>query len=248
MRNTKKGLSATTLFLIAFVLLVINHFCIVYDDVIGLNSTINEIQWFITRPYCVIFYFLVAESMTKTKDRKKFMLILLVLAFIFDLAYDKVFNHIYFDFTDQNDFFDFFMGALTIFAYDKFEGNKPLQILSVVVLCAISWITNLSGNVIAILATLIFYVLRNDKNRLYIAAIAIVVSSFALYAVWVLQERVVQDKLVYFAIQQAFGVFALPMIAKYNGEIGNLPKWVYYIFYPANIIIVKLIVDLIAKI
>ena len=245
MENKSKGLSATSLFAIAFVLLFINHFCFAYDDYVGMSHTLSELQWFITRPYCILFYFLIAESMYRTKDRKKFILALLVLAVASECIYDKLFNHVYFDFTDQNDAFDFFMCALSIFVYDKFNGKKTLQILSVIVLCVISWVTNLSGNVIAILSTLTFHILRDDKRKPYVAAIVIVVATFMLYAVWVLQGRVVPEKSLYFSIQQAFAVFAIPLIAKYNGQIGNLPKWAYYAFYPAHLLFIVLVFSLV---
>ena len=243
----RKGLSGNCLFFIAFLLLFINEFLYIYGSTFELNTVVESLQWYITRPYAVILFFLVAEGMYYTKDRVKYILILLVIAIVSEFLFDYTFNNTLIEFTSQNDMFDLFNGALTIFLYDKFKGNRPMQIISFIVLCVVSSLFNFPYNVCAVSTTLAFYVLRNNEKRFYIIALIVVLTSFALHTIYLIQGRDALKDYLPFAIEQSCAVFAIPLIAKYNGQVGTkLPRWLYCITYPVHILIIILIFKVIA--
>ena len=246
--ETKKGLSACTLKIIACITMFIDHFgsavlekgylnpsisgipesSSLYNSLLILNTVCRSVG----RLAMPIFYFLMVEGFIHTRSRWKYLINMLIFAVISEVPFDIAFFHESFHPMYQNIYFNLAFSLLMLIAWDKFVGEsyssasaaqKTKAILSVIGICIAASLTFTDYYMIGPVIALIFY-LNHDKEK----------------------DRNIESGIVFFAVS-AFGMgeflacFDFILFHFYNGKRGRQLKYLFYAFYPGHILILILI-------
>lgn len=190
-----------------------------------------------------IFCFFIAEGYHRTRSVSKYFLRLLAFAIISEIPFDiamnlRSFKHGILEFTYQNVGFTLLFGLIAIIVWDSvirlikehFHSEKhgritavfsyAAAILATIILCVgISYIRTDYG-FLGMLTVLMFHIFYdNTKLRNIMVSIVLLVNNpFELP-----------------------GLISLWLIGKYNGEKGNMPRYLLYAFYPAHLLLLGLI-------
>lgn len=172
-----------------------------------------------------IFCFLIVEGYFHTRDVKKYMFRLAGFAIISEIPFDLCFYHKFFYWEHQNVFFTLLVGLVAICAIDKIRKHFSASYVQGLVL----------QFAVIILAMIVAWFLRTDYQMLGILIIM---------AFYVNRGNMVQIALSLFVITlclgnsiQFYSLFALFPLCLYNGEKGPSMRYVFYVFYPAHLLI-----------
>lgn len=225
----KRGISGSTLKLIAVITMFIDHAAAVVllrmrlpsepwpADIYGYMRNIGRIAFPI---YC----FLLVEGFQKTRNVYRYALRLGVFALVSEIPFDLAFNGKILEFGYQNVFFTLFTGLLTIIAFDFVDKRVGNQVLKIVLEAAavlagfgIACIlrTDYAGG--GVLCIMVIYIFR--KNR--------ILQAIAGYAAFVF--------LIGFSEIPALPAFILLLF--YGGRRGMRLKYVFYLFYPLHLLL-----------
>lgn len=243
--SQKKGLSGSTLKIIAIVTMLIDHIgATIVENMMYLyagNGQTSTVIFYILvvmrgigRLAFPIFCFLLVEGFFHTRDVKKYILRLFLFALISEIPFDFAFNQSILEFTSQNVFFTLFIGVLMMWTLEylkkRFEKNNIALITSIaLVVIAASLLAEFlkcdyaSQGIIVILLMYVF-----KENRL-------------LKAISVCFIFIYLNK---FSLQSLAGLAFLP-ISFYNGKKGLSLKYIFYAFYPVHLLILGIIVRMI---
>ncbi len=256
-QGRKKGLSGSTLKLIAIVAMFIDHFAAIILDrylvsigILSLNQDTvllpeNRTMLII---YCIdlamrligrlgfpLFCFLLVEGYYHTRNKAKYGMRLAMFALISEIPFDLGFKSQVLEFTYQNVFFTLFFGFVMIWGIDefnmqmkeKFEGKLRLF------LCILGTVS------ITVAGGVIVELLKTDYASIGVITIVLM---------FLLHKKS-------FAGSMALGCLALtvrmpveitsfitvPLVAKYNGTRGLKLKYFFYLFYPVHILLLALV-------
>ena len=219
MQDTKKPwqiLNATTLKVIAIVAMTLDH----------AHSTMYPGALWMTligRLTFPIMAFFIAEGAAKTSDKRKYVMRLFLFALISEVPYDLMQSGQIFDLSRQNVMFTLALGLISCFMVDNIKRNEK-QALSVIAIlgafvCALLLFCDY--DISGVLLVLLFYIMRDEKSGKRDALI--------------LGNGIAT--LIFSNFTQLAGFFALPLLGMYNGERGNGYKYLFYIFYPAHMLV-----------
>lgn len=244
----KKGISGSTLKLIAVVTMLIDHIgaavlarLLMVNGMNELdpNNTSAVLQWLsdngtlywtytalrmIGRVAFPIFCFLLVEGFIHTHDVKKYALRLGLFALISEIPFDLAFNSKVLEFNYQNVFFTLFIGLLTMIAYraveEKAEWNQALRVILCILIVA-------AGMAAA-------YLLKTDYAEKGV---------FCIMVLYIFRKKKVWQILAGCAsfFWETPALLGFIPIGFYNGERGLKMKYFFYIFYPAHLLILYLI-------
>jgi len=180
-----------------------------------------------------LFSFLIAEGVFYTRNRRKYLLRIFLTAVLAFFPYIYLTGGIPLQFTCLNIMFAFSIAILAIMCMDRVE-QLWLKIVIVIAACLLSEISKCEYASSVILLVTAAYYFRGNKIRQLCYSMAGFVLGTAIGAV-------IQDEL-WIMEAEAPALLAFIVIAFYNGERGKtLPKWVYYVFYPAHLVIIAII-------
>ena len=184
-----------------------------------------------------LFCFLLSEGFHYTKNRKKYMGLMLVFAIISELPFDLgFFNELSiesgtypFYWQYQNVFFTLFLGLVALDCIDKFSCNPAnkinrtksilLQVVSVAAIAIIAEVIRCDYGKEGVLFVVAFYIFR--KNRLY---------QILLFLMAYMLTTGEQPTI--------YTMLSCLLILLYNGKRGKLKlKYFFYAFYPVHITI-----------
>lgn len=202
---------------IAIVTMVIDHTgAVLFPSQIALR--------YIGRISFPIFCFLLVEGFFHTKDIWKYMIRLGIFAAVSEIPYDITFFGRPLEFTHQNVFFTLLLGVILMYVLEK-EAERPVKVIELLLVMWLSLVLRTDYSFKGILLIFIFYILRGRLWPMLSAA-----------GIWnFLWNRSVQW----------YGVFSLIPIAMYNGERGPGMKYFFYVFYPAHLLILFILKQLI---
>lgn len=233
----EKGLTGSTLKLIAMASMLIDHIGLV---IIGRMLAAGAWRdWNLTNAalyhaYTIcrmlgriafpIFCFLLAEGFVHTRDVKKYALRLMIFALISEIPFDLVLKSKLWDFTYQNVFFTLAIGLVVLIAYQwvqtKAFPNRFwkyfFEILVIAAGMAAAEQLHTDYGAKGVLAIVMFYFLRG--NRFYQTA-----------GVGLL------------FMNKISALFAFFPILMYNGKRGIKMKWAFYLFYPLHLLMLFVI-------
>lgn len=250
-QTNRKGLSAAVLKNTAVVLMFFNHFMAVLYDAHPYGAGLSSFQWYITRPSFGLFAFLIAEGMVYTRSRKKYMIRLLSVAVISEIIYDLCFERTFFDWSDQNVFFDLFMGTVAICICDRLREAPFRKWVAVLCLAVLTVLLRFNYNVFSVGLIVTCYELRNDRKKLC-TVLPFVITGLALLIVviqyaWMGYFGVPFRYIFASAVCEMHTMLMIPFILLYNGEKGKqLPRAFYYAFYPAHLLLIWIVCSLIS--
>lgn len=227
-------MSGYTLKLIAIFTMLIDHMTAV---LVPMDHPFYLIGRIIGRLAFPIFCFLIVEGLLHTKNINKYLLRLLIFAFISEIPFDLAFyepglnnDHIY----HQNIYFTLFIGLLVIAIIhnlDKYFKTKKVNkynvsqiALSVLVLltgCLVALLLYTDYSFVGILMIWGFYKFKNNPTMLIVCMILL----NSLYG-----------------LEQMFAMLSLFLIKRYNGQRGpKINKFIFYGFYPTHLLILYLV-------
>lgn len=180
-----------------------------------------------------IFCFLIVEGYYHTRDVKKYMIRLAGFALVSEIPFDLCFYQKPFYWQHQNVFFTLALGLITIYAIDEIKKRfstsyiKALVLQFAVIILAMTtaWFLSTDYSMLGILIIIAFYVGRGN-----IIQIAISICIVTLYLGNTFQ---------------LYSLLALIPIYLYNGKKGPSMRYVFYVFYPAHMLILYVMLSLI---
>ncbi len=215
-------LDVTALKLIAMICMVLDH--------TG-NAFFPEKTWLraIGRIAMPVFAFCVSEGFIHTGDRKRYILRMLFFGFISEVPFDLFASGKTFDLSNQNILFTFAWALAGLGCYEQIaarERSVLRDFASAFILLAFlagSLLFRLDYNMTATALIFVFYLLRYKTGWVRNISVAAVYAAFRNKGVnW-------------------FGLLGFIPIFMYNGRRGRGLKWLFYIFYPAHLLGIWLI-------
>lgn len=270
--KTNRGISGSTLKIIAIVTMFIDHvgativqgelFNLTYDyATMNIIFNLGLIMRIIGRLAFPIFCFLLVEGFLHTKNIKKYALRLFIFAFISEIPFDFAFYKKFFAWQHQNVFFTLFIGLVVISGINivlkRFADKKPLCTL-------LAFVIAVAGMVLAeflkcdyaalgILVIVILYMFHSKKSTSALLVSIIFVAYCINPAISTYKQLVAYDivntniyAFVFYmlsTITQAFACLGFIPIHFYNGEKGLSLKYFFYAFYPAHLLLLGIIVN-----
>ena len=216
-----KGLTNNALKIIAMLTMLIDHVGLILFPQTVIFRIIGRISF-------PIFAFMIAEGCAHTRNRKKYLLQIAIVAIICQVVF-TVFTKSYL----QNILLTFSLAVITIFAIDYFISKKTVLsgLLMALTVLAVAFICYLLPEVIVfedfavdgtylsvLLPILVYYA---PKKWLKLLATALILCLLPIK--------------LEFPIQW-YALLSLPLLALYNGSRGKLKiKYLFYLFYPLHL-------------
>ncbi len=151
-----------------------------------------------------------------------------IFAILSEVPYDLAFGTSAFDPAQQNVFFTLAGGLLALILVK----NHKAAIVPVTAAVALaSWYLHFDGSYYGVIMIVLFYFLKDKQIGRSLAV-------FALQIIILLVYRELPG------LNDCFSAFSLVFIYWYNGKRGRNWKYVFYVFYPAHLLIFALITKL----
>lgn len=216
----RPSLSSSTLKLIAALTMLVDH--------VGLLFYPEAIAWrIIGRISFPLFALLIAEGYRRTRDFEAYGVRLAVLAFVSQVPFTLMLVAAGIEPDKLNIFFTLLGGLFAIALVDRLPAAQGIP--GVVVLLAAAELLGFdygAYGVLMILASFLF-LRRRHLGAAILAALSLV--------------RALLFGLASLSIQ-LFAPLALPLLFAYDGRKGhNIPKWLFYWFYPGHIFVLWLV-------
>ena len=225
----------------AFVLKIIACFTMFIDHV-GYIVFDGHSSWFnyVGRLAFPIFAFQISEGYIHTHDVKKYLLRLILFAFISQIPF-LLFHSIINNELGLNVIFTLFLGLVAIIIYDKY--NKFVGVFSAIIFGIIAHFLNSDYSFYGVGITFLFYVFNKNKCLL---AISFIIATLMQYSYLILGyynygfeflKNVFITYLPYFICT----IFSIIIILCYNKKKGPSTKYFFYLFYPLHMILIYIL-------
>ena len=243
--SKRRGISGSTLKIIALVAMLIDHTgAVVLERILMAEgrwdaTTPAELEAFMSeyggvlladsimrligRIAFPIFCFLLVEGFLHTHSKLRYLFNMAVFAAVSEPVFDMAARGVWSDMEAQNVFFTLFLGVLTLWgiqAAQKLQGGRAVQVLltlaGAVAGCAAAQLLRTDYGGLGVLAVVLIYLLR---GRPVVAGAAACTALMPL------------------SFLQITGYGALIPIRLYNGERGLRMKYFFYLFYPVHLLI-----------
>jgi hypothetical protein len=217
------GLNNNQLKMIAMISMLIDHIGLILFPRIRILRYIGRLAF-------PIYSYMIAEGCRYTKNRKRYLGMIVGMAFIFQIVYFIFMQSIY-----QGILVNFSLSIITIFAIESFINNKSkknrsLMILTIFVVMLISigfplifskYGFDIDYNLWGLFLPILVYFAPTKKWRIvYTALLLIMMAIFSSRIQW-------------------WSLLCIPLFMLYNEERGNKNlKYIFYIFYPLHLIII----------
>ena len=258
------GLSSSTLKIIAIVTMFIDHFTVVFEDVLDahfpfliMDNGLNVLRA-VGRVAFPLFAFMIAEGAVRTHSRGRYLLRLGLFALVSEVPFDLALYGIaprnlltVEAFSHQNVFFTLFLGLLSIIVLDAFEKIRLAPLGFAFVLFAgfaAEAILATDYGAMGVFVIFFFYLLLKAPTGVRIAGVIVaclaltVMFSFTPemqtvnYVSGRIGHRFVLNVSALYNSYEFCAIFASPLILLYNGEKGvKLNKFFFYGFYPGHL-------------
>ena len=243
----KIGLNRTALKWLALVTMLIDHVGAVLGEEF---FSIHGVPWLYSMLRCVgrlafpIFAFFIAEGWHYTRSRKRYFLFMLLFAVISQPIYYFALNRNLFD---LNIFFTFVVALAVLYLIDNvrqkdFAFVYIAFIAIVVILVAMLTMVGVlvDYGVYGVILPAVFYLFYHSEKK-WAKPVMFALAGLFIIINW-LGYFVYLTEIDFNNFIELFAIFSLPLLAIYNGEKGKRSfKWLFYIFYPAHILVLYLI-------
>lgn len=220
-----KVLSGAQLKYIAFLSMLIDHVnkVLIYPNLDGgILLHISNLFDILGRIAFPLFAFFIVEGYFKTRNRKKYLLNLLIFGVISEVPFDLFTSGTFFNPRFNNVMFSLALCLITIWIIDVLKTKMPrilwyfISLIIVTVMCFVAMFLSVDYDYHAIIIVYLLYVFYNKP---FLSVI-----------------------LGYISIIKEFWAFlGFGFILMYNGERGKQSKILNYCFYPVHLLILGLI-------
>ena len=219
----KRGLSQEALKLIACGTMLMDHYAVVVRYALWLRV--------VGRLAFPIYCFLISEGMAHTRNEKKYLGRLLLMALLSEAVYDRVLYPNYGIWAHQNVLWTLLLGAAMI-ACMKRAGKSPWRIVLILpfALAAEGLRSSYGGWGIVMVA--LFWLTREAAQGNWLRLVGLVVINWSI-------SSMTMPLLGLDVPVQAFGALAMVPIHFYSGEKRTKSKalaWAFYLFYPLHLL------------
>lgn len=218
-------LSGAQLKYIAFLSMLIDHVnkALIYPNLNGgMLLHISDLFDILGRIAFPLFAFFIVEGYFKTRNRKKYLLNLLIFGVISEVPFDMFTSATFFNPRFNNVMFSLALCLITIWIIDVLKTKMPrilwyfISLIIVAVMCLVAMFLAVDYDYHAIIIVYLLYVLYN--------------------------KPVLSVILGYLSIIKEFWAFlGFGFILMYNGERGKQSKILNYCFYPVHLLILGLL-------
>lgn len=187
---------------------------------------------FIGRLAFPIFAFQISEGYAHTKNLKKYISRLLIFALISQYPF-MLFHNIISTGFSLNIFFTLLLGLICIIIYDKI----PYKALSLIISACIAYIAQISNcdyGFYGVAIILLFYIFRNNK---FLMSLSFILCTVIKYLIFTIKY----GNLTAYSLLCIFTILPITFINLYNKQQGRKIKYFLYIFYPAHLLIIYLL-------
>ena len=209
----------------SFILKIIALIAMTFDHTGKVLLFNNEILLNIGRIAFPLFAFQIVEGYHHTKNIKKYLLRLLIVALFAQFAYSQFFDGF-------NTIFTLIIGLICIIIIDK-EKDIPIKISLLLTIFLLSLILNIDYGLIGVLIIICFYLFRNNKiKRSMLFSLLVIISYGITYF---------QNPEFSYIINLFATLSSLIFINLYNNKQGPKLKYLFYIYYPLHLYILWII-------
>lgn len=237
MTETRHGISGSTLKFIAIVAMTMDHiaWCLIdpqliacglptYPQLVPLAAlqgcaalwVLSYVFHAIGRITFPLMLFFLAEGITHTRNFRRYAAGLLVFAFLSEIPFDLAFSVVPCDFSQQNVFFTLFFALLAMYAIRRIC-DRPILAALMAVLCAVACgLLQSDYSYRGVIIACTIELLHENKTQAY---------GLGCLVATVLNPG------------EVTALLALPAVHAYNGTRGWKLKYVFYLFYPAHLLL-----------
>lgn len=228
----EKGLNINELKIIAIIAMTIDHItAILLSDKLNLQTYL--VLRAIGRLTIPIMWFSIVEGYYHTKNIKKYIERLFIFSIISHFAYAYAFEKPMIPksiFFETSVIWSLMWGLIALWITKNNNLKKWMKFILVVLICILTYKSD--WGLVSILAIVGMGIYRHDfTKQMLVLYISVVLVEMIKYG---LTNRI-------WHIIQLTVIFAIPLIAKYNGEKGEGSKYFFYVYYPLHLIILGLI-------
>lgn len=225
----------------AFVLKIIACFTMFIDHV-GYIVFDGHSSWFnyVGRLAFPIFAFQISEGYIHTHDVKKYLLRLILFAFISQIPF-LLFHSIINNELGLNVIFTLFLGLVAIIIYDKY--NKFVGVFSAIIFGIIAHFLNSDYSFYGVGITFLFYVFNKNKCLL---AISFIIATLMQYSYLILGYynygfEFLKNVFIIYLPYFICTIFSIIIILCYNKKKGPNTSYLFYLFYPLHMILIYIL-------
>ena len=237
-KSTSAGLTSNAIKIIAIIAMTIDHIAWAFFPHYSLYAPVL-IMKIIGRLTAPIMMFFIAEGYYHTRNIRKYILRLFILAIISHFAYALAFDKDFIPFKET--FFDqtsviwaFMIGLFALVIWESKKLNVSMWVKQIIIFVVIWLAFPADWSSPAALAVLYMGVFHGNFRKQMVSLVVCIAIYSIIYAIFL--------DLVYGLLQMLI-VLAIPILYQYNGQRGKLKgmKWFFYIYYPAHLILLGLI-------
>lgn len=210
---------------IALISMIIDHFAIVFCDT--LTSGAYLFLRCVGRMAFPIFCFLLVEGFFHTGNRQRYLSRLVLFSILSEIPFDFVLFHsgeyslpYFMDFAHQNVFFTLALGFAAMMFLEQYKSNKSFVIAGIFVSVFLADLLGFDYGALGIITILLFYFHYNNPG----------------YPLWFCLIPLMCASKV-----QALCICSMLFLYLYNGEKGHGPKYLFYVTYPAHLLLLYFI-------
>ena len=219
---------------LAVISMIVDHVTSVFFSADAISYILIKLVGRVAAP---AMCFALAQGFIHTSDRKKYLLRLIVFAFISQIPYSYYMSgSIWFPTGNM-----LFTLACSFLLLEVVKHYKNLGILSIpIAICILYIATFTDWFVFGPLFTLSFYLNKGNKDlqALCHACISFLSLGYSAYVC-------IQHGLPWYSqVWQIGAILIIPIIYLYNGQLGrktSFNKWFFYLFYPLHLLMIRMI-------
>lgn len=218
-------LSGAQLKYIAFLSMLIDHVnkALIYPNLNGgILLHISDLFDILGRIAFPLFAFFIVEGYFKTRNRKKYLLNLLIFGVISEVPFDMFTSATFFNPRFNNVMFSLALCLITIWIIDVLKTKMPrilwyfISLIIVAVMCLVAMFLAVDYDYHAIIIVYLLYVLYNKP------VLSVILGYLSI-------------------IKELWAFLGFGFILMYNGERGKQSKILNYCFYPVHLLILGLL-------
>ncbi len=234
MESKTKGITASDLKYIAILAMFIDHVAWLF---VPTTSVSGQIMHFIGRTTAPVMCFFISEGFHYTRNIRKYLGRMCIFAVISHFAFVFYKTGSFFEKCNESMITTLTLCLLAVCVVNSEKINKAFKLPIILIIAQLA--EKCDWGMWAVLFTLAFELARgNRKNQLI--SYSIVAFTYVLPNI----TSGIGNPDILLQNLYRFGVFLpIPLLMLYNGEKGGSKntKWVFYIFYPAHLILLQLI-------
>ena len=233
-------MTAFVLKVIALASMILDHLAVVFPDYFPFwLRGIGRLAW-------PIFAFLLAEGFKHTKSPEKFLLRLLAFALISEVPYDLAMGNDISFIADTNIFYTLFLGGMAICQCEKMKkwrGVSTMATLGALLPAALlAEILTAEYGGMGVLLIFAAYAIKPKGLRIAVMSVFALSQFIPLVPAHFLS---IEIRLEYW-LMVPFTLAAMLLIANYNGKRGTPVKWLFYLAYPAHLVVLAAIAAIVS--